>query len=42
MEPAEDWSGNCQPVESQTQDDENTKVIQLVPGYSTFDNYVQV
>ncbi|CAK9815186.1 Exosome component 10 [Anthophora quadrimaculata] len=41
MDSTEDWSGNCQVLENQTQENQIEETNQAVPGYSNFTNYVQ-
>ncbi|XP_017798414.1 PREDICTED: exosome component 10 [Habropoda laboriosa] len=41
MDPTEDWSGNCQVLENQTQESQTEQVNQVVPGYTNFADYVQ-
>lgn len=41
MDPTEDWSGNCQ-IKNETQKNENKEINQVIPGYASFHDYVQV
>lgn len=40
MDPNEDWSGDCK-VSDEAHATEN-EVIQIIPGYASFDAYIQV
>ncbi|XP_078050895.1 exosome component Rrp6 [Augochlora pura] len=42
MDPAEDWSGDCQiPIDDQTQEIAHEEPKQVIPGYAKFDDYIQ-
>lgn len=42
MDSTDDWNGNCQVLENEIEEIEDEKVNQIIPGYASFHDYVQV